>query len=630
MENSFIHYHVEIEYTREEEEHSWQGHLLSPSCVWEKVDIPFWNGIKHRLIDASLIHVHLEKRDEVPSIFGLEQRTFSPIHTRRELLLSLGMKSSNYPLTNAEIEVAHAFAGRNLLLQEVIGAWNQKQQDPQTAQEKAVKQHRTKLLVTLQRLYLQGFFDWHASIAWSQSQLYCKRCGYAQEKEPSSFLTFLTKLFVEEERLIQVKCDSCGKEDCYYCPRCLQLGRAKACEPLLQWAEQTSVRKREVIFQWNGELSPAQQEASNQLVHFVHPKQTKLQNKESGIGRGESERDSHRNEFLVWAVCGAGKTEILFNTIYQSLLQSQKILITSPRRDVILELVPRLQETFPNTIIRTLHAESKEKYEAGELFLATTHQTLRFQDFFDLVIMDEEDAFPYHHDPMLPYAVHRAKKHSAAVVYLTATPRQEMILQVKEKKIEHVLIPERYHGKPLAVPVIQPLGEWRKLIQSKALITPLLHYLTHLVQQQRFGYLFVPHVRDLELVKRYLMNTVIPYLQTRKEHFPRQLIVEVVHAEHPDRTAIVQRFRDKQIDLLITTTILERGVTIPFSDVAVLGSDDSVFDTAALIQIAGRVGRKLEDPIGSVWYFPEARSDSQQRCIKQIKDWNKILKGDRE
>lgn len=609
----FIHYDVVIEYTSEEEKHSWQGSFLTPYSTWERVDIPFWNQIKAE----TMVHLQIEERDEVPSIFGQEQRTFSPMHIRRELLLALGTKSSSYALASTEIEVAHAFAGRNLLLQEVIGAWNQKQQDPPTAQEKAVKQYRTKLLVTLQRLYLEGFFDWHASIVWSQQHHYCRRCGYAQEKEAVSLLTYLKKFFVEEERLIQVKCDSCGKEDCYYCPRCLQLGRAKSCEPLLQWAEQTSIRKREVIFQWNGELSPAQQEASNQLVHFVHPQQRPLQNEES------VSENKKKNEFLVWAVCGAGKTEILFQTIYQSLLQSQKILITSPRRDVILELAPRLQETFPNTIIRALHAESKEKFEAGELFLATTHQTLRFQDFFDLVIMDEEDAFPYHHDPMLPYAVHRAKKHSASIVYLTATPRQEMIRQVKEKKIDHVLIPERYHGKPLAVPVIQPLGKWRKLIQSKALITPILHYVTHLVQNQRYGYLFVPHVRDLELVQKYLQNTVIPYLQNREECYPKKLIVEVVHAEHPERTAIVQRFRDKQIDILITTTILERGITIPFSDVAVLGSDDPVFDTAALIQICGRVGRKLEDPIGMVWFFPEARSKSQEQCRKQIKDWNK-------
>lgn len=36
-----------------------------------------------------------------------------------------------------------------------------------------------------------------------------------------------------------------------------------------------------------------------------------------------------------------------------------------------------------------------------------------------------------------------------------------------------------------------------------------------------------------------------------------------VHAEDKHRKEKVQQFRDGQLDLLITTTILERGVTIP-------------------------------------------------------------------
>ncbi|MEY8741167.1 helicase-related protein [Bacillales bacterium AN1005] len=61
--------------------------------------------------------------------------------------------------------------------------------------------------------------------------------------------------------------------------------------------------------------------------------------------------------------------------------------------------------------------------------------------------------------------------------------------------------------------------------------------------------------------------------------------------------------RNKEIKLLITTTILERGVTFPNIDVAVLGAEDAVFTASALIQIAGRAGRSVKNPFGDVAFF---------------------------
>jgi competence protein ComFA len=337
---------------------------------------------------------------------------------------------------------------------------------------------------------------------------------------------------------------------------------------------------------------------------------------------GSFSREQAASEFLVWAVCGAGKSEIIFATIHQALQKGQKILLTSPRRDVIVELAPRLKTAFPMSRIRVLHGESDEKYGAGDLFLSTTHQTLRFQRYFDLVVVDEEDAFPYHYDKMLAYVVHRAKKKEGVVVYLTATPTPEMILRAQRKEIDHVLIPQRFHGHSLAVPIVQPVGKWRKLMAKKEVITELIQFITHLFKQERYGYLFVPHVKDLDLVQKYFRDVLIPYVQEKVNGFPAHWCIETVHSSHPQRTEIVQRFRDQEIRLLLTTTILERGVTIPYSDVAVLGSDDSVFNTSALIQMAGRVGRKAEDPVGHVWLFPEVRTDAQVNCIRMIREWN--------
>ena len=469
-----------------------------------------------------------------------------------------------------------------------------------------------------------------------------------------------------EQNLIQVECATCGRADCYYCPQCLHLGIAKSCEPFLAWhparaeavsgiditklhnrhpdstKQENNIRQENnmnqeisrkgnetVSFSWNGQLSPAQKHASEQLYQFVH----------------QPYQEAY--EFLIYAVCGAGKTEILFQTIYQSLRKKQKILITSPRRDVVVELAPRLKEAFPQTKVCVLHGESNEKYQAGDLFLATTHQTLRFQHYFDLVVIDEEDAFPYHFDPMLPYVVQRSRKPQGHVVYLSATPREAMLRRVKNGQLQAVRILQRFHGHPLAIPKLQVVGPWRRLMEKKEVISELLHYVAHLLQNQRYGYLFVPYVKDLPLVKEYIEETILPYIAKQQgissdledvtiplgmnaiqdviqSNSRSSFVVETVHSEDPRRTELVQRYRAQEIQLLITTTILERGVTISHSDVAILGSDDAIFDVASLIQMSGRAGRKAADPVGNVWFFSEVRTNTQLKAIRTIKECNQL------
>lgn len=646
--NTFMFYQVKLAITNHHQTVTWQGNLLTPQVAWARVDQPLWTDLEKRitrLMPESSVMIQVQPSTEVTSLYHLETTSLTSMSERRTWLTNISQQFGIQacPVNLEERRLAYNLAGRKLLLTEVLSVWHQAQDMAEiSAANMNLQKESSSTLCTLQRLYLQGFFDWYAAIGQKEGRPYCRRCGYGLEKKPASLLKGLKQLLglSQPEALIPVACQRCGEENCYYCPRCLEMGRAKACEPLIIWnpepLDQLPSKEshfsqileplstvtnqhipdkniKQVPFHWTGELSPAQKEASKALFHFVH----------STESMGQSGK-----EYLLWAVCGAGKTEILYETIHHALQKGQKVLITSPRRDVILELSPRLKQAFPQTVIRTLYAESTEKFLAGELFLATTHQTLRFERFFDLVILDEEDAFPYHHDPLLPYAVQQAKKPEATTIYLTATPRPAMIRELETGRLAYTLLSKRYHGHPLAVPVIQPIGKWRKQMKKGALLTPLIHYVTHLARQNRFGYLFVPHVADLELVQTYLIERIIPYLLqqpwviAQEKAYLQKITIETVHAQHPERTAIVQRFRKQKIHILITTTILERGVTIPYSDVAVVGSDDPVFDTAALIQIAGRVGRKPEDPVGHVWFFPESRTNAQLRCIRQIKEWN--------
>lgn len=115
------------------------------------------------------------------------------------------------------------------------------------------------------------------------------------------------------------------------------------------------------------------------------------------------------------------------------------------------------------------------------------------------------------------------------------------------------------------------------------------------LDSQRQFLLFVPHIRDLALVAAAITHA-----------FPK-IPVTTVYAADPERHEKVQAMRSRECLFLVTTTILERGVTFPDIDVFVLGADDPVFSTAALVQIAGRAGRRADAPDGSCSSFVKTR-----------------------
>ena len=79
--------------------------------------------------------------------------------------------------------------------------------------------------------------------------------------------------------------------------------------------------------------------------------------------------------------------------------------------------------------------------------------------------------------------------------------------------------------------------------------------------------------------------------------------IMAVHAEDPDRKEKVLKLRHEEVPGLLTTTILERGITIKNVQVAVIGAESTIFNSSALIQIAGRVGRNADFSGGDVVFF---------------------------
>ncbi len=352
------------------------------------------------------------------------------------------------------------------------------------------------------------------------------------------------------------------------------MGRVSTREPLYIWKGPQP--KRPVVdqpLQWHGELTPLQEKASDQMVEAI----------------------ASQSQLLIYAVCGAGKTEMLYKGIAHAISQNKRVCIATPRADVVKELAPRLRRDFPAIDAAALYGGSTEKDFNAHLVIATTHQLLRYQHSFDVTIVDEVDAFPYHHDRSLPKVVKRATKPNSTLIFLTATPRLDMKLRIATKQIPTVSIPVRYHGHPLPIPTFKSIFRLQKQLEQLQIPQVITKWINEREQSQRRFLLFAPTI-------------------TLAEELSKKLKIPYVHADSPDRNYLIQQFRARNIKALITTTILERGVTFPSIDVAIIQADHQVFDEAALIQIAGRAGRSAHDPTGDVTFFYELKSNAMVRA----------------
>jgi competence protein ComFA len=418
---------------------------------------------------------------------------------------------------------------------------------------------------TLQDHHLNGYIAYGKGV----DNNHCNRCGNSKKH---LFATY--------------PCFRC-KEPCTYCRNCLMMGRVSECTPLITWIGPLPINHDQPIFDWQGTLSQAQQEASDRVVEAVKT----------------------NDNLLVWAVCGAGKTEVLFEGIQEALTQNKRVCIAAPRTDVILELSPRLQKVFPHTSITALYGGSEDRHEYGQLVLSTTHQLYRYQHAFDFIIIDEVDAFPYSYDTSLQYAVEKARKPESAIVYLTATPDSLTQKKCTSGKQNHIRIPARYHRHPIPMPRLAWGGNWGKAFGKHRIPSPLKKWTLQRLQQNKQALIFFPSVK--------VMEKALPLFQELNP------AIESVHAEDPDRKEKVQKMRKQEIPILLTTTILERGVTLPNIDVAVMGAEDQIFTESALIQIAGRVGRSADYPKGDVVYFHNGRTRAMIYAVLQIFMMNK-------
>ena len=376
------------------------------------------------------------------------------------------------------------------------------------------------------------------------------------------------------------KCPICGNDDQTYigfrnnepyCRKCISFHGERA--------KPRKTKKGTVTFQLKYKLSKEQSDISKKV----------LTNYKNGINT------------LINAVCGSGKTELVYAVIAYALSIGQQVGFAVPRKDVAQELFLRIKEVFSSNKVILVCGGHHEKLE-GDIIVLTTHQLYRYENYFGLLILDEIDAFPYKGNDVLDSMFQRAVKRN--YVMMSATPSNEVLHHFSQQNHDILELNTRYHGHKLPEP---------KFIKKHGLSMrlELICLLENFLARKKPVFVFVPTIQLAEHIFQSICNK-LPY-------------GTYVHSKCHNRAQKIKDFREGKYRYLVTTAVLERGVTVKDLQVIVYEADHTLYDESTLVQIAGRVGRKFDAPEGEVIFLGNKETKAIHNAIEQIKSKNRDL-----
>jgi competence protein ComFA len=351
-----------------------------------------------------------------------------------------------------------------------------------------------------------------------------------------------------------------------YCRRCLEFN----VPPILYSSTHHQTRDARLVLHYS--LTSEQQTLSKRIIDHYQS----------------------RTDVMVDAVTGSGKTEIVFGCMHHVLSTGGKVGFVIPRRDVVRELTPRIQQAFPSVKTIEVYGGHHDDLMA-DITVLTTHQIYRYDQYFDLLVFDEVDAFPYHNNRLLEFMVKRSKK--GIIVYLSATFTHKQMVDFSNHHgvVEHLYV--RHHGHRL--PSLTIIKTWKWLCYVH-----LIFKLRTWIKQQKPVLIFVPTIaigEALSMIGWFIKGGAW------------------VHAQSKNRDGRVDAFKQGALKYLISTSILERGITLKNLQVMIVESDHVLMEEKTIVQMAGRVGRKKEVPYGDVILYCQTYTNAIQSSQTRIR-----------
>ncbi len=347
--------------------------------------------------------------------------------------------------------------------------------------------------------------------------------------------------------------------------------------------------KSDTIWQRELEASFPHQETEDQIDALVSIK-----------GDMESSRPMDR---LICGDVGYGKTEVALRAAFKAVMHGKQVAMLVPTTVLAQQHYDTFQRRigpFPVEIemlsrfrSRTEATEIVNRLSAGEVDIVIgTHRLLQsdvqFKDL-GLLIIDEEQRFGVTHKEFL-----KRMRTEVDVLTLTATPipRTLYMALTGARDISTISTPPEDR-----IPIITHVGPYEPKIIRAAILREL----------DRRGQVFFVHNR---------VQTINTFYH-RLERLVPEARIAIAHGQMAEQglASVMEDFSRGEIDVLLSTSIIESGLDIPNANTLIVDRADR-FGLSQLYQLRGRVGRASIQ--GYAYFFRPAGVRSTEEAIKRL------------
>jgi len=290
---------------------------------------------------------------------------------------------------------------------------------------------------------------------------------------------------------------------------------------------------------------------------------------------------------LLQGDVGSGKTIIAAIALYASVrsgFQGALMVPTEILAEQHLRSLVRLFEPFgisvgllTGSVTGRKRKELLASLQMGMIDVVVgTHALIQDEVFFrnlGLVVTDEQHRFGVNQRSVL-----RRKGYNPDVLTMTATPIPRTLAITAFGDMDVSTITERPKGR---IPITT---YWVK----HSLMDRVLGFISKEVDQGRQTYLICPLIEESEKID--VQNVIDLHVQMQQA-FPTYR-VGILHGRMTpaEKEEIMQAFNNNEVQLLVSTTVVEVGVDVPNATLMIIMDADR-FGLSQLHQLRGRVGR---------------------------------------
>ena len=325
----------------------------------------------------------------------------------------------------------------------------------------------------------------------------------------------------------------------------------------------------------------------SEIIDKLPFKLTKAQLKVLEEIDNDMESTKNMNRLLQGDV-GSGKTVVAMVASYKAVKCGYQVAIMAPTAILASQHLESFKSLFDALGIRCellISAITKKKKEEllqrlknGEIdILIGTHAIIEDNVEFKklgLVVTDEQHRFGVKQRTKI---VEKGQNPDVLVMTATPIPRTLALILYGDLDISNIdeLPPNRKKIETFAV--------------TKGLEERVNNFIKQQIKEGRQCYIVCPLVEESEEMD--LKSVVELYEKCKNEIFP-EFKVEYIHGKMKpkDKDEIMERFKNGEINILISTTVIEVGVNVPNASIMVV-EDAQRFGLAQLHQLRGRVGR---------------------------------------